>query len=283
MKVATLADLRSLAQCGDCRKIKYSAPPCNRVFRVPELVPVAAAHSIEWNIMGKERPWWSVLTHEDFVDKTQISKELKDKFFNKSRVAVKDIENSIQAYPEYLKPRVALDFGCGLGRISNVLADYYPLVFCADQSIFHLRLGKKSLDALYPETGNRVFTLLTNLNLVGNLYNTYNTLVDGVYTYIVLQHSISVLQALFIEQFCDILVPGGVGSFQIPASRKHVSCDFETSIEAGGLQMYATPIEEIEKHLGYRGCKIINTRPCDMTGGDFESTCIRFQKLVITS
>jgi len=278
MKVATLEDMQKLASCGDCRKIKYSFPSCNQIFNVPTLVPVAAAHAIEWNIMGKERPWWSVLTSEEYANLTEIPHELALKFYKSAQAINTDVSKTIKMLPTDMQPEKALDFGCGLGRLSNKLADSYEHVFCADQSIHHLRLGKQTLDELFPEKSPRIFPLLTNLNLVGNLYSTYNTLVDGVYTFIVLQHSISILQALFIEQLCDVLIPGGVGVLQIPANPKYTSCDFEKSIRQGGLQMYSTPKEEIERHLMYRGCQIIEIYFCDRTGGDYDSTCVIWKK-----
>lgn len=40
-----------------------------------------AAHSVEWAILGKEDPWWSVISVDEFKGKVDLPEEQKQRFY----------------------------------------------------------------------------------------------------------------------------------------------------------------------------------------------------------
>ena len=48
----------------------FESSYCRRNFTLPSLASVFAAHAVEWNVMGKERPWWSVMSSDQYRGET---------------------------------------------------------------------------------------------------------------------------------------------------------------------------------------------------------------------
>ena len=82
---------------------------------------------------------------------------------------------------------------------------------------------------------------------------------DFVHSLISLQHMITPLQAVYLEQLCDILKPGGVLRVQIPSRTPSTpACDIQTRKryrENGGMQMHYIDSESVSTILSVRGCE----------------------------
>jgi len=120
-----------------------------------------------------------------------------------------------------------------------------------------LRRAEKELNLLYPNNAKGIKYFLVDLDFAGEFYRQYQTQVSNVVSLISLQHSVAPIQAHFLEQLCDILAVDGLGMLEFPQGGFRSSCDFETDIEAGGMQMHALPQETVTQHLNRRGCKIL--------------------------
>ena len=74
---------------------------------------------------------------------------------------------------------------------------------------------------------------------------------------------ITLQQVVYLEQLCDLLIPGGSGWLQLPhktPGAADTGCDMGASIRQGGMQMHSTPLHALKKLFRRRGCRadIIN-------------------------
>jgi len=103
----------------------------------------------------------------------------------------------------------ALDFGCGLGRLTQAMAEHFVEVVGVDISAFMIEQAKESNH--FPETCHYVTNVTDDLSQFGDAS------FDFIYTVIVLQHVGSDNAQRYIAEFMRILRPSGVALFQVPS------------------------------------------------------------------
>ena len=158
-----------------------------------------------WNQFGKMDPLWSILTSPDKKgNKWDIHEFLATG------------EGEIYAAMEYLKSlgsnvprRKALDFGCGVGRLTQALARYFDEVYGVDIAPSMIELAKK-----YNRHGDRCRYYLNNTD---DLKLFSNNSFDLIYTVITLQHMKPQYSKNYIKEFLRMLAPHGVLIFQLPS------------------------------------------------------------------
>jgi SAM-dependent methyltransferase len=101
-----------------------------------------------------------------------------------------------------------LDFGCGVGRLSQALAARFVNGIGIDISARMIELAKEYNRPALPI--DFVRNVRDDLSIIGS------GSISFVYSHIVLQHISNDLQRRFIAEFARILEPGGVAAFQIP-------------------------------------------------------------------
>jgi len=128
-------------------------------------------------------------------------------------------------------------------------------VTCVDQSYHHRAIAEQEWQRR--RRAGRVQFVTSTPDLISAVGGKR---FDFVFSFIVLQHMVPALQVMYIEQFCDLLVPGGIGWFQIPwqigarFGGRLGGCDLRESTTIGGMQMHATPMNAIREALCSRGC-----------------------------
>jgi SAM-dependent methyltransferase len=164
----------------------------------------------DWTRLGREDPLWAVYV----APGTKGGKWDVDEFFALGR---REVDGVFAEFDRLgLKPgrRRALDFGCGVGRLSQALAAHTDEVIGVDISPPMLEKARE-LD----RSGGRCRFLLneaTDLALVDS------GSVDVVYSSLVLQHMPPELARGYLREFVRVLAPGGVAAFQV-ASRPTMS------------------------------------------------------------
>ena len=240
---------------------------CGYNITLSSIYYVYAAHQIEWNIMGREMPWFSVLT--GYKRTKTITSEKKDEFYRSGTEWVNTVKTFVGDF-SFTNKRV-LDFGCGLGRLAFAFAnDHNAHVTCVDQSVHHLRIANKEW-IRRRQNGNVDFVLSSPdliLAVEGKKF-------DFIHSIIVLQHMVPALQVVYMEQFCDSLAHNGIGWLQIPyisnSKRSGDGCNLENSITVGGMQMHGTPMKYIQELFEERGCKATITD----VGGKYVGDCCK--------
>ena len=160
-----------------------------------------------WNKLAQTDPLWAVLTSpEKKGNRWQI-----DEFFADGRATVAEALKVIQTqYPE-LRLGSALDFGCGVGRLTQGLAHHFDRVTGVDISEEMLVHARR-----YNQHGQRV-TYLHNPHSDLHLFT--NDQFDLVYSLITLQHMEPVYAKIYIAEFVRIAAKGGFILFQVPSQR----------------------------------------------------------------
>lgn len=225
-----------------------------------------------WEKFARTDPMWAVLAHED---KTGNRWKPAD-FFATGRTTIDaEIARVRACYPELQRGR-ALDFGCGIGRLSQALAVHFDEVTGIDISAGMIALAQQ-----YNSAGPRV-TYLHNhqpdLTLLGE------TRFDFVYSLITLQHIAPDYAQRYIGEFVRVLAPGGAVFFQIPAASRvpprpapsgptkllwHL-LNRSLAMEPV-MQMHTLPRETVLATLRAAGAEVLEVFRYDAAGTEFES------------
>ena len=154
-----------------------------------------------WTALGENDPMWAVLTDPDKKGNRWTAEE----FFATGERDVEEIFARLQtAGITPLTGRV-LDFGCGLGRLSQALAKRFNFVDGVDISPSMIRQAVE-----FNQFPNRVEY---HVNPCENLAAFPADKYDFVCTMIVLLHIPPKFQQNYIRDFLRILKPGGIAYF----------------------------------------------------------------------
>jgi ubiquinone/menaquinone biosynthesis C-methylase UbiE len=142
-----------------------------------------------------------------------------DKFFQSGRSHIKKELELIDNLGIVLQREVALDFGCGIGRITQALAEEFRLCFGVDISSKMIEIAKSH--NRFEERCKYVANPATDLKIFDVNY------FDFVFSTNALQHNPPEVIRSYLLEFARILKPTGVLMFQIPI--KHLAADQNTS------------------------------------------------------
>ena len=238
----------------------YHVPMCNASFTIPELFADFSAHQVEWSVMGKTQAFYSVLTGLP-RDDSLVTRNMTTDFYVSGKLDIATALSEVQSvYPDWAPRGNALDFGCGLGRLGVALAQTpgFASVTCVDQSIFHMS-KLESFTAEFEKVAH-FLPIVSGPDMLMALWSdpAIPMCYDFVNSLIVLQHMICPLQAVYLEQLCDVLKPNGVARLHIPSQtpmkpacteelRKHYR-------DTGGMQMHYLNEGSVRQILSRRGC-----------------------------
>lgn len=168
----------------------------------------------DWTRLGKEDPLWAVYV----APGTKGGKWDVDAFFDLGRTEVDAALAELKTLGLTPQTRKALDFGCGVGRLSQALAAHVDQVVGIDISPTMLEKARE-LDVQLGRSKGRITYLL---NEKPDLSVIETGSVDIVYSSLVLQHMPPEYARGYLREFVRVLAPGGVAIFQV-ASRPTMS------------------------------------------------------------
>ena len=123
-----------------------------------------------------------------------------DEFYASGRVEIDQVLASVK--PWLPKTRdIALDFGCGIGRLTVALADHFKAVVGVDISSEMVLRAKPKVGVTYMQR--------SSLEDLGGRF-------DFIYSNITLQHMPADIQAGYIVQFVRLLSNDGLAVFEVP-------------------------------------------------------------------
>ncbi|MCO6500411.1 MAG: class I SAM-dependent methyltransferase [Vicingus serpentipes] len=161
-----------------------------------------------WKLYGKKNPYYGVLAHDEFLDKN-LSEENLNQFFE---TGFSDVEHLFEMlhknFGDSYKPKTAIDFGCGTGRLVIPLAKRIDKVVGLDISEQMLTEAKKNAEKFGLK--NISFYLSDN-----NLSEISDQKFDLIHSYIVLQHINIKRGEKLIQSMINLLNPNGVGVLQM--------------------------------------------------------------------
>ena len=164
-----------------------------------------------WNQFARRDPFWAVLT-----DSAKDGRRWQPAEFFATGVTTIEAElAAVRACHPSLGTRQALDFGCGVGRLTQALAAHFDQVVGVDIAEDMLALARR-----HNRHGERVQYLHNRRPDLGLLESDRFDLVCSLIT---LQHMQPAYARAYIREFVRVCAPGGVVLFQIPAQEP----DFE--------------------------------------------------------
>jgi ubiquinone/menaquinone biosynthesis C-methylase UbiE len=239
-----------------------------------------------WDELAKADPLWAILTRPDKKDnKWQI-----EEFFDTGRKNIADIMNyvgSIDMPP--LRRKRALDFGCGIGRLTQALADYFDEVDGVDIAPTMIELAQR-----YNLKGDRC---KYHVNRASDLKLFPDNHFDFIYTLITLQHMKPRYARGYMKEFIRTLAPNGLIIFQLPSEyigprnlptnkfkRRIVSvlpkpvldvyCKiryFNRRDDQPRMEMYGIKLYEAVRFLERSGARIIDIKRSPLAGKNWVS------------
>lgn len=161
------------------------------------------AHKVDWEELAGFDPMWAVLSEKE----KRGNKWRPEEFFKTGKVEIDRLWKEIE--PLCTSRRKALDFGCGVGRLTRSLKPYFGEACGVDVSASMIERAKE-----YTPECNFYVNDADDLSLFAD------GAFDLVYSNIVLQHQPSPkIIAKYIGEFFRVTAPGGLVVFQVP-SRK---------------------------------------------------------------
>ncbi len=158
-----------------------------------------------WNQFGKQDPLWAILTYND----KKGNKWNPEEFFETGKQEIKDVMQYVEKLGLLQQRGRALDFGCGVGRLTQALANYFEEVVGIDIAPSMVKRAKR-----YNRFGARC---MYYVNGADNLRLFSDQEFHFIYTHIVLQHMRPEYAKSYIKEFLRVLKPQGVLIFQLPS------------------------------------------------------------------
>lgn len=216
-----------------------------------------------WEALGQHDPLWAIVSTPD----KRGNRWDRDEFFATGVVEVRHVMNMLREVGLAVARGRALDFGAGVGRLTQALAEHFEQVDGVDISAPML-VQAKALN----RHGDRVRYGLGESDRL--LFP--DACFDFLLSRIVLQHVGIDLQRRYVREFVRVLKPDGIAVFQAPS--RAIADDgvqFRTPVDTPDgtvtIDMNIFPRADVERTVADAGGRILHAR-ADFSAGDaFES------------
>jgi SAM-dependent methyltransferase len=159
-----------------------------------------------WDLFAEKDPLFAVVSWPEKRGRRWD----EGSFFANGRDEIRGVMAYLKGLPVRCGRRRALDFGCGVGRLTRPLAGHFRRVTGVDVSPRMVALARG-----YARRERRCDFLVNEASDLG-LFR--DGTFDFVYSNITLQHLSPSLALAYIREFVRILAPGGVAVFQLPSA-----------------------------------------------------------------
>lgn len=160
----------------------------------------APLHARDWEEMAAIDPLWAILSSPE----KRFGKWGLDEFLSTGREEISTLMQSAEKLGLPKQRRRAIDFGCGVGRLTRALLEYFPECYGIDIAQNMLEQAQK----LTPEV---------HFRQANNLQSFPTQHADLIYSSMVLQHQPNAERAAaLIADMVRVLAPGGLLVFQMP-------------------------------------------------------------------
>jgi SAM-dependent methyltransferase len=168
--------------------------------------PSLRRHQRDWEDLGDLDPCWAILAYPE----RKFGRWDLEEFFRSGEQEIARLAVDMQRLGHPARRERALDFGCGVGRLTRALAPHFRQCYGVDVSAPMIAAARK-LNAAFP---NCQFVVNDNPDL--------RMFTDGhfdlIYSVLVLQHlPTRAAIAAYVADFARVLAPGGLLVCQIPS------------------------------------------------------------------
>lgn len=194
----------------------------------------------DWDEFGRIDPLWAILTDPS---KKNNRWDLRE-FFATGEAEIACLMDRVATLPLSLRRGRALDFGCGVGRLTQALCRHFEQCVGVDIAPSMIERARE-----YNRFGDRCQYYV---NAADHLRLFEDGRFDFVYSNIVLQHIPPEYSARYVREFVRVLAAGGLAVFQVPSEASHGHTDrptdtmFRARIAASPATLTAAPGAKVE-------------------------------------
>jgi 2-polyprenyl-3-methyl-5-hydroxy-6-metoxy-1,4-benzoquinol methylase len=161
----------------------------------------------DWDDLAELDPLWAIASDPGRA----FNEWTHDEFFATGKRYVDDALSAVEAAGLAVHRGAALDFGCGVGRLTRALAEEFQVCHGVDISGRMIELARQ----MNTHGSRCTYTVIED----GDLSWLPPATFDFVYTAEVLQHVPVEFTKAYLREFVRVLRPGGVLVFQMPCGR----------------------------------------------------------------
>jgi SAM-dependent methyltransferase len=235
-----------------------------------------------WNRFGETDPFWAVLAWPGMEE----GRWDPDAFFATGQEEIDAVMDYVDALGLDLIRGAALDFGWGVGRLTQALAHHFDEVHGVDISETMIDIARK-----FNQHGDRC---QYHLNLSDDLALFDDNAFDFLYSNITLQHMPPRFARGYILEFLRVLKPGGLAIFQIPSRPRSVIQRLLQPVKPTAfwrwyqkmrygnepvMNMYGIPHPEVAKLLAQHRGRLVDVQADESADAAWESFRYAAQKL----
>ena len=211
-----------------------------------------------WEHLGDTRAHHSVLTSKDFLPDS-LEQNIGT-FWKSGEREVQEIEAILKRHGVNLnEAKTAVEYGCGVGRVTSILAKLVSAMHAYDISRPHLDYAKEHAT----EVGAEI-----EFHLVSDPLSKLQPC-DLFYSRIVFQHNPPPIIHQLIKNALESLNTGGIAIFQVPTYIKGYEfklVEWMNKDHALDMQMHCIPQAAVFKLAGETGCEILEIREDNWCG-----------------
>lgn len=222
-----------------------------------------------WDEFGKRVPHWALLEQPDKWNE----------FYRTGEEDIGWVLSSVRSLGLTPRGAKALDFGCGVGRLTQALANHFEMVCGVDISPAVIELAEK-----YNRKGDKC-RFYANDKPDLRLFE--DASFDFIYTLITLQHLEPQYIKEYLKEFIRLLVPQGILAFQLPTGYTSPVKQFVRSVTPMPLlnlyrwaryrdvfprmEMYGMRMGVVKRLLAQNGAHVLGVVPDDEAGPGWAS------------
>ena len=226
-----------------------------------QLAALYAKTAAQWQFLGETEPYWSVITHENYLA-DQFDKGRKD-FYDSGESEGRMLDLALARHGIEPQPEGrCLELGCGVGRVTGALAKRYREVVGVDISAPHLDLARTELhDQGISNVQYEHLSSIEQTKAFGPI--------DLFYSKIVLQHNAPPVMTLLLKNLLDSLNLGGAGLFQIPVYKAGYQFLIEPYLREQNhtnMEMHFYPQAKLFQLIEEANCRVCEVYEDDAIG-----------------
>jgi SAM-dependent methyltransferase len=214
----------------------------------------------QWRDLGRQEPFWSVLTHDDYrtinIDDAGLARFYESGAHHAALLDLFCGRNEVE-----MPHGVCLELGCGVGRVTKHLAKQFEKVIAVDVSEGNLDLCRAMAEK--ERLANIECVLLQSPTAIAKFPK-----FDCFYSTIVLQHNPPPLQRFLLDSILKRLNAGGVFLFQTQTHAPGYEFNIQEFLESPvhPMDMHSFPMNEIFKVIEERGHSVCEVAADSWTG-----------------